>query len=179
MAVGRGKPKRIAEAKVAKPAKELTRLRAIVCTKRNARSVTGFTLVEVMVALMLLLVTVTGIYASFVASEQYVNRAKRRIAAVNYGRRIFEELKSCVRQDWWDELAPDLPSYSLYIPLNDDSKVYKNLPGEGRGEGFGFIFDVDREADASYTVSRLIGGVEVPFRKVTLKVSWSEPTVNP
>ena len=53
----------------------------------------GFTLVEVIVALVILVSTSAGIFASFIAAQRYGASAKRRIVEVNFARQKLEELK--------------------------------------------------------------------------------------
>lgn len=117
----------------------------------------GFTLVEVMVSLLILLMTATGIFASFIASQNYVMRSKRRIAAVNFVRQKFEELKPYVRQDTW-AAGTNL----LYAPATSIPQLY---PGT-------FSFSAAWPGNLNYTVTNTDDTV---YRAVNLTASWLEP----
>lgn len=71
----------------------------------------GFTLVEVVVALMIILITVTGIFTAFIAAARYARDAKNKVTAVNLVRQRLEELRPYVRQDTWNN-----PANLLYAP---------------------------------------------------------------
>ena len=62
----------------------------------------GFTLVEVIVAALIVAATAAGIFASFIAAGGYVQRSKRRIIASNLYRGELEKLRAKSDQSTWD-----------------------------------------------------------------------------
>ena len=115
----------------------------------------GFTLVEVIVALVILAATVAGIFASFIASQRYVATAKRRIVAVNFARQKLEELRPYVRQDTWTN-----STNPLYSP-DETSATPRILPGD---------FGTQWGGKRYYTVN-----TSGTYRPVNVTVTWSEP----
>jgi prepilin-type N-terminal cleavage/methylation domain-containing protein len=65
-------------------------------------SLRGFTLVEVIASLMIILIAVTGIFASLIAAARYVRNSKDRITSVDFSRLRLEGLRQSVRQDTWN-----------------------------------------------------------------------------
>lgn len=65
----------------------------------NKKSVT---LVEVMVAMVIMATCVAGMYATFIAGRKAVSRSKRKLIAMNAARQVAESLKSSVRQDTYN-----------------------------------------------------------------------------
>lgn len=54
---------------------------------------TGFTLVEVIVSLIIILLTATGVFSSFISSQRYVIRTSHRVTAADFAREKLEELR--------------------------------------------------------------------------------------
>lgn len=120
----------------------------------------GFTLVEVIVSLLILLATAAGIFASFVAAQNYVLRSKRRIAAVNFARQKLEELRPYVRQDTW---------------TNSTSGTNLLWAAEGTTQAYGpeiFYFSNTWTGQLNYTVTNT---VNTALRNVSVTASWTEP----
>ena len=116
----------------------------------------GFTLVEVIVSLLILLTTAAGIFAGFVAAQNYVLRSKRRIAAVNFVRQKFEELRPYVRQDTWTN------STNLLWANEGATKTY---PPEN-------IFLDTWPGQRNYTVTNTDNKA---LRSVSVTANWTEP----
>ena len=119
----------------------------------------GFTLVEVIVSLLILLVTAAGIFASFVAAQNYVLRSKRRIAAVNFARQKFEELRPYVRQDTWTNSTSG--ANLLYAPETSSQSYSKPFSFGGTWDGL-----------LNYTVTNT---VNTALRAVSVTANWTEP----
>ena len=116
----------------------------------------GFTLVEVIVSLLILLTTAAGISASFTAAQNYVLRSKRRIAAVNFARQKLEELRPYVRQDTWTNSTNSLwaaeNATQAYPPENISLDTW---PGQ-----------------RNYTVTNTDNKA---LRPVSVTANWTEP----
>ena len=119
----------------------------------------GFTLVEVIVSLLILLTTAAGIFASFTAAQNYVLRSKRRIAAVNFARQKLEELRPYVRQDTWTNSTSGVNL--LYAP-ETSSQPYSES----------FSFSSTWSGLLNYTVTNTINTAS---RMVSVTANWTEP----
>ncbi len=62
----------------------------------------GVTLTEVIVGAVILSVAFGGLLATFVAVRKYVNRANKRLIAVNLATHQFDNLYRAVSADTWD-----------------------------------------------------------------------------
>ena len=119
----------------------------------------GFTLVEVVVSLLIILAAVSGIFASFVASQKYIGRAKRRAIAINSLRQQIEQLKPAVRQDTWklstNPLYTTAGITTTYTATSQSIKSLKN------GQ---IIYSVTSAADTALT----------SYRTVAITAKWDE-----
>ena len=113
-------------------------------------------------ALIIILITATGIFASFLTAKRYVNRSTRRILALNFARQKLEELRTEVRQDTWDSGGLKVTGSGVWTPADGET-----LPGD-----FGSIWQGKRY----YSVEAVTSPVGTKYRKVTVKITWSELT---
>ena len=113
----------------------------------------GFTLVEVVVSLLIILAAVSGIFASFVASQKYIRRAKTRAIAINSLRQQIEQLRPSVRQDTWNK--PSNPLNPLY------TSTTSSIPNLKNGQ---IIYSVTSAADTALT----------SYRTVAITAKWNE-----
>jgi prepilin-type N-terminal cleavage/methylation domain-containing protein len=91
--------------------------------KKNKK---GLSLAEILIAMVILAIVAAGIFASFIAGNRFSNRAKRRMAAINIGRYIIEDLYKNVRADTWINT-------SNLLSCGDDNNNYpctKSTPGD-------------------------------------------------
>jgi len=132
------------------------------------KSISGFTLVEILIAFVILTTAVIGLSSSFVASHKYVKRSRHRLAAVNLARTILEDLKAHVRQDTWtDDTSNLLACPGASYPC---TKNY-NLPVM-------YPFNLPLGWSATYFIEQPpaldINGMQM--RQVTVNIHWDEPT---
>lgn len=126
----------------------------------NKKSVS---LVEVMVALVILVTCVAGMYATFIAGRKAVARSKRKLIAINYARKVAESLKYYVRQTDYDSQTAPLGCSSYPCPKDPRLlPLLLNLPS-----GL-------PNASTTYTVDNIPVGT-VNMRKVVITVTWEEP----
>ncbi len=126
-----------------------TPLQTLIAHSRTRRFVTGFTLVEVIVALMVILVAATGVLASFIAAKRYTVRANHRIIAMNLARQKLEILRAHMRQDTWDSGNLSVGSYSE--SLSSESRLINGTRG----------YQVQAVSDKEY-------------RRVIMNITWDE-----
>jgi len=122
----------------------------------------GFTLVEIVVSLMIILAAVSGIFAGFVATQKYVSRSKRRSAVVNYVRQQLDTLKTSIRKDTWDDT-----SNRLYAPPGG-SVTYtakSSFPNLKNSSGDALVYTVSSASDTAATA----------YRTVSITAKWIEP----
>lgn len=111
----------------------------------------SLTLVEVVVAMVILVSVIAGLLATFSAGKRFALDAKYRLQAINIARGVLEGLKDQVRADTWD-----IDTSQLSIGEHD-------LGVEPQG-----IINYLR----SYTVEEVDGST---CRKVTVTVRWTPP----
>ena len=73
----------------------------------------GLSLAEVLIAMVILAIAASGIFASFIAANKFVSRSKRRLSAVNLVRFIGDDLYRFVSADTWNDLTTNLLSCSV------------------------------------------------------------------
>ncbi|MDP2938963.1 MAG: type II secretion system protein [Candidatus Omnitrophota bacterium] len=123
---------------------------------RSVKDKKSLTLVEIVVAMVILSASVTGLFATFVSGRRIAERAKRRLIAINYARQIAESLKSAVRQDTYDtgDLGCGVFPCNQVSPIASPSGLFNPLN--------------------IYRIENILVG-SVNMRKVTIKVTWDEP----
>ncbi len=62
----------------------------------------GFSILEVLVALIIMGLALLGMFSVFIAGRRYTERSRRKLTSINIGRKVLESLKDDVRQDTWD-----------------------------------------------------------------------------
>lgn len=117
----------------------------------------GFTLVEVIVASVILVSTVAGVLFVFSSEKAALERAGRRIQAMDFARQTLEQLKNEVRADTWDTPTNDLRIHTE-APQVLPGKLGANFAGQ-RG----------------YLVTAGPAPIADSYRIVTVTVNWSEP----
>lgn len=121
----------------------------------------GFSLVEVLVAALILSVAASGLFASFIAAQKYVIRSRHRLTAANAARMVLEDFKNHVDQNTWDDPVKNPLACATY-PC---TKTYV-LPPEFIGTPFNWR--------ASYVITPIdVGGITM--RRVDVTIHWDEP----
>ena len=113
----------------------------------------GFTLIETILAALLLSTVVAGMYGAFVSAARW-NRPPFNIAH-NIAREKLENLYEAVRADWWDTGTTAPAGYRLDVGSYPDGQVTV--------DGLAY----SRE----YIVSAVQGGY-ADYRRVEVKVQW-------
>lgn len=123
----------------------------------------GFTLVEILVSLLILASVVGGVMASFIASQRFIARSNRRLQAVNYIRDAFEVLKDGVNAEYWANAA------------NTDKLDLKNWTDCTANLGINLISLAAFGGDCQYKVEQATGQPLDGYRKVSVRIRWTEP----
>ena len=123
----------------------------------------GFSLVEVIVAALILALTVGGILFIFSTEKGVVSRTGRKVQAMDFARQTLERLKNEVSAETWP-VGGDLGQVGV-------ATTDPILPGETYNE-----FRDKFNATRSYIVTDVNpDGGEVDYKSVTVTVGWKEP----
>jgi prepilin-type N-terminal cleavage/methylation domain-containing protein len=119
----------------------------------------GFSLIEIIVAAIIMAMTIGGIFSVFSGGNRFVLRASRRLAAVNVAQAEIENRRIEVRYDTWNTggLAPtDWTAYSGPLTLPPQAYRYK--------------IDID-----SSGLPTAIPDSDARCRRMFMRVGWAEP----
>jgi prepilin-type N-terminal cleavage/methylation domain-containing protein len=129
----------------------------------------GFTLIEVIVSAVIVALTAAGIFASFIAAQNYVSRSRGRTGTSSSVRQQIETLKVEVNQTIWSATAtcnPDTNGLALTAACTDGWTNWGNVSGTfGLAPYFG---------KRRYKVTELNPG-SGGARKTEVQVNWTEP----
>ncbi|MEW5758105.1 MAG: type II secretion system protein [Candidatus Omnitrophota bacterium] len=110
----------------------------------------SLTLVEVVVAMVILVSVIAGLLATFTAGKRFALHAKYRLQAINIARGVLESLKDQVRADTWNTGG---------LRVMDD-----------------VVLPAEREGIINYSKSYRVENVDnSTCRKVTVTVRWTPP----
>lgn len=136
--------------------------------------INGFTLLEIIVAMLIISTLTAGILGSIIYADSIVREAALKIMAVNYARSALDKLNNYVAADYATLVTsfPDLATDNLIDPLSaGDHDSTTNLaicglPAEYNGDLTYTVIDRDIDAIAN-------NGNE--YKEVTVTVSWDKP----
>ena len=132
----------------------------------------GFTLTEVVIAAVIMSLTIGGLFSVFISSNRFVQRANRRLAAVNLAQDQIERRREFVRVDTWAN-------------ANDDTNL--GITGVGAWNPGGWIagppaailqsyrYQVIDDPSAEHPVSAAAAAGVLPARRIFMQVIWTEP----
>jgi type II secretory pathway pseudopilin PulG len=118
----------------------------------------GFSLTEVIIAALILVLSVGALLSVFTTEKAGVIYTGRKIEAMDFARQTIEELKNAVDAGTWDGTG-DL------TPGTHNAEAFLSLAGTEFGDTLG--------ATRSYDV--VDGPAADSYRKVTVIVDWNEP----
>lgn len=100
----------------------------MIFVKKNRK---GLSLVEILIAMLILAIAAAGLFSSFVAANKFISRSKRRLAAVNLARHLNEQLYKDVTASTWIDATSNLltcPDWKAPIGTldNDDYPCTKS-----------------------------------------------------
>lgn len=126
----------------------------------------GFSLLEIIVSLVLIILVLTGMAHLFVAGKRLILHGHSRLAGGELGKVFLDPLQMQVRQDTWDAATNDLSTGTRYCDGVGGHTQQQNCPTQAE-RTLGNI-----EYKATYVISDLSPNM----RKVVTTLSWSEPT---
>ncbi len=136
----------------------------MVVFRRCFTSNYGFTLLEVMVATLILVLVVAGTLAVCTAGERFVREAMHRTEALDFARQALEQLRDEVKASTWGSGNPS-------DPLSSGTHVLALPAGEFRDQWSGLrqylVTDLDWDGDSATAEAK----------RVTVTVTWNEPGI--
>jgi prepilin-type N-terminal cleavage/methylation domain-containing protein len=118
----------------------------------------GFTLIEVVVATLLLAVLAAGVAGAFWGSQHFLSRAKHRVQAFNFAIAALDRLRSNYKY-----LDGEMNVGSGYLALDIGCSVTGEMAAMA-----------PLPADFTYDVTEpQVNG----YKQVTVKVDWNEPSL--
>ena len=131
---------------------------------RGRSSLTGFTLLEIVIAMLILSLVVAGIFGMFTTSSKFIAEARHRLQAVNYARMVAEHLKVYVSADSSVPAGADTAltagankSFSLSGVTIAPSSAIPNTTGQ----------------ECGYTITNNPSGA-TGLKETTVTVTWTE-----
>ncbi len=116
-------------------------------------NLSGLSLVEIIVAVVILSLVLSGFVNLFINSKGFIIHSRLRMTAGEFGRYFLDPLQLDVRQDTWNQSGNNL---SVPSPLTNTSVIVDNI-----------------NYTSNYTVTNVtVGSSQV--RKVKLNITWNE-----
>lgn len=133
----------------------------------DSKTSRGFSLLEIVIAMLVMSLVVAGIYGLFITSHNFIGDAGRRLQAAQYARQILETLRVYVSANAnFPANAGNAFTDGLH-PLSDITNIgasyYMNIHGIGLT-----VFN------CNYNVTSNPQGA-TGLKEVRLNVSWSNP----
>ncbi|MDP8260050.1 MAG: type II secretion system protein [Candidatus Gygaella obscura] len=118
----------------------------------------GFSILEVLVALIIMGLSLLGMFSVFIAGRRYTERSRRKLTSINVGRKVLETLKDEVRQDTWSDSSNKL-RVGNGLTINSSDLPEKFLTyWDGT-----VIYDVSAVPDTN-------------LRQASITIRWNEPS---
>lgn len=121
---------------------------------------TAFTLIEIVVAMLILSLVAAGTFALFASSHKFINEAGHRLQAIYYAKRVAETLKVYISAD--SGTPPNAGT-----AFNNSAFASIGLASSVTDPNSGIVYNL------AYTVSNPISGSEL--KSVTITTTWNEP----
>ncbi|HTZ11411.1 MAG TPA: prepilin-type N-terminal cleavage/methylation domain-containing protein [Candidatus Margulisiibacteriota bacterium] len=112
----------------------------------------GFTLTEILIAMVILAAVMAGLTGVFVSGSRYVIHSRSRISSAELGKYFLDPLQNDIREDSWDQVGNNLT-------VGIRSGVSVDLDGIT----YHANYDVTNQTQAP------------GLRKVKLTLTWTEP----
>ena len=126
---------------------------------KNKKS--GLTLIEIIVATLIMAITMSGLVNLFVSSKRWLVHSRARMTGGELGRYFLDPSSSAIQQNDWSDDSND------YVASNSLHK---------RTDVVGPTVTLDREYSSHYTVSVIPGfNSSSQPRKVKVRINWDEP----
>ena len=128
-------------------------------TVRGRNFVTGFTLLEILVAMIILSLTVGGLFAVLLSARRGSTHDRNRVIAAELGRFWLDELQMQVRQDQW---------------LGAGNCLCQTCTGAANCQGAQTVNGTD--FTPTFTIDD-VAGTTAPLKRVRLRIQWHTPQI--
>ena len=116
----------------------------------------GFTLTEVMVAAMIIVILAAGLFGAFMGAQHFLNRSRHRMQAYNFAVDALDKLRS----NYQYSSSPTMDIGNGHLDTEIDALGI--IKGDMAGLGGALTYDItEPQADG--------------YKQVTVKVHWYEP----
>lgn len=116
----------------------------------------GFTLIEVMVAAMIIVILAGGLFSAFMGAQHFLSRSRHRIQAYNFAVDAVDKL----RGNYQYSSSPTMDIGNDHLDTEIDAAGI--IKGDMAGLGGTLTYDIaEPQADG--------------YKQVTVKVHWDEP----
>jgi len=132
----------------------------------------GFTLVEIIVAVVILALISAGVFSVTLSSRKLINRSQRRHFANEVAQAVLENLRSYLGADQWDNTS--LPITARDWECHYFSETGNNLVNTISSQFGSSEFATKYGAQWCYKITAPGEGYE--YRKAEVEIRWNEPT---
>ncbi|MDD5476611.1 MAG: prepilin-type N-terminal cleavage/methylation domain-containing protein [Candidatus Omnitrophica bacterium] len=129
----------------------------------------GFSLVEIIVALVVFALVIVGLLGLFVAGGKNIIHARERMTSAELGKLFIDSLQMDVRQDTWDlgQASNALTVGTTYCDSVGGHTQNKDCPTAAQRKVN------NRDFSAQYVIDGVSG---TDLRLVTTTITWNEPS---
>ena len=117
----------------------------------------GFTLIEVMVAAMIIVILAAGLFGAFMGAQHFLNRSRHRMQAYNFAVDALDKLRS----NYQYSSSPTMDIGNGHLDTEIDALGI--IKGDMAGLGGALTYDITEQPQAD------------GYKQVTVKVHWDEP----
>ena len=133
----------------------------------------GFTLIEIIVATLILALVTTGLAYVFVAGKRHMLHIRSKIQAAELGRLFLASLQMNVRQDTWNQSPVDPPPNNL-LTVGNYKSTNNPFPDYSGYTVVSWLAEPSLDAITYYPVYEIIGVPNTLLRRVKLTICWNE-----
>jgi len=126
-------------------------------------SLTGFTLIEILVSALILALVMTGLANIFLAGKRHILHTRSKIQAAELGRLFLAPLQMEVKQSDWNSSTNDYNSPNL---LRKGTRTDATQPPI---DGIPYTATFATDVPPGFAVTS-------PMRKVKVTINWTEPS---
>ena len=128
----------------------------------------GFTLLEIIVATLILALVMTGLVNVFLAAKRHLTHTRSKIQGAELGRLFVTPLQMYVRQDTWNQSGNALNIGTRYCDNDAGHTQQPNCPSQAERTLDGIEYKAQYDITSPFAPSSDI-------RKVKVTINWTEP----
>ena len=131
----------------------------------------GATLLEIMVAMVILALLASGVFGALVFSRRTMTSSSARLLALSYAEQVAEELRTEIGSNSLNVAHParDLPGGNLMSSLSSPTRTYTIRNGKFDAAG-AIVWEPGLDARG-----QPINDTNYDFKEVRVNVTWQQP----